>query len=147
VAAVIQYRVFSLSSEDIFPKGDLGFAMNWLDTSKRIKPYFFRKLKPRNLGVGSYILLMFEGQVFGRAKTSSLVSVLSGRDQRELETETGFHYTGKVSFEPASIEVFNENQPLKKRISEELGITFSRNFAKLTRDQYERIVRMSGSTP
>jgi hypothetical protein len=143
----IQYRVFSLSSQDIFPEGDLGFAMDWLNVRKRSEPYFFRKLKPRNLAIGSFILLMFEGRVFGRARTSSLVTALSEQEQRQTQTEWHFHYSGKVSFDPNSIDVFFERQPLKGQIEEELGITFSRNFTKLKRAEYERIVRMSGHTP
>jgi hypothetical protein len=141
----IQYRVFALSSEDIFPKGDLLFALKWLRT-KGNKPYYFQNKKPRNLGVGSFILFSFEGQVFGRARTSELVTVLSEIEQREIEAETGFHDTGTVRFNPISIEVFSD-QLYKKQITAEIGIKFSRNFTKLTKVEYDQIVRMAGSMP
>ncbi|MCL5877992.1 MAG: hypothetical protein M1540_09300 [Candidatus Bathyarchaeota archaeon] len=141
----LQYRVFSLSSEDHFPEGDLQFAMNWL-RNKGDRQYYFQKLKPRNLPIGSFILFSFESQVFGRARTGTLVSRFSEAEQRQVEAETGFHYTGIVRFVRESIEVFEE-QPLKKHISDRLGIIFNRNFTKLTRAQYEAIVRMAGATP
>ncbi len=74
------------------------------------------------------------------------MTTLSEQEQREIEVERGFHYTGTVRFNPDSIEVFGK-QPFKKQITAELGITFSRNFTKLTKAEFDGIVRMAGSTP
>jgi hypothetical protein len=145
VSQETQYRVFALSSEDIFPEGDWDFVLNWLRT-KGNKPYFFRNKKPRNLPIGSFVLFSFEGRVFGRARTNSLVVKLTEEEQRRVEVDTGFHYTGKITFDPVTIEVFDVH-PFKRHITERLGIIFSRNFTKLTRTEYNQIVRMCKSAP
>ena len=138
----VQIRVFALSSEDIFRKGDLDFAINWL-RHKGNALYYFRNKKPKNLPIGSIVLFSFEGKVFGQARTSEEVTRLSEQQQRQIKDETGFHYTGTVRFDADSIEVFDD-YPLKKEITDLLGITFSRSFTILTRQEYQGILRMTG---
>lgn len=148
--AEIQYRAFTLSEEkDIFPKGDMDFAKNWLrrkGNEDRNNPYRFQYLKPRGLGIGSFILFSFNGRIFGRARTASLVVRYSDEQQQLIEQETGYPYTGEVLLATDSIQVFDIEVP-KKLVTERLGITFSRNFTKLSEIWYDAIVRLAGHTP
>jgi hypothetical protein len=148
--AAVQYRAFTLSEEkDIFPKNDMPFAKNWLrrkGAEDRNNPYKFQYLKPRGLGVGSFILFSYNKRIFGRARTARLVVRYSEQQKLRAIRETGFPYTGEVLLDPNSIQVFDEEVP-KKLITARFGVIFSRNFTELNRTQYNGIVRLAGHEP
>lgn len=136
-----QIRVFALSSEDIFRKGDLDFAINWLK-NKGNSLYYFREKKPRNLPIGSIVLFSFEGRIFGQAITSEEITELPLQERRQIKDETGFNYTGTVRFDANTIEIF-PSYPTKKEITDRIGVTFSRSFTPLTSQEYQSILRIA----
>jgi len=141
----IQIRVFSLSSADIFEENRLDYAIYWL-MKKGNNRYYFRKMKPRNLPVGSIVLFSFQGKIFGQAITNEEIRMTSTEEQSRKRRESGFVYKATVRFEPSSIDVFPK-YPLKKDIEEKFGIRFSRLFTPLTWEQYQEVLRMAERRP
>ena len=122
-----QMRQLILSTKEEFPKNDLPYVRNWLN-SKRNAPFKFRYRKPVGFLVPSIAVFLYEGKYVGSAVTSGELIPIS-RDNP---------YTGKVSFEPNSIKIFRRCPPRLE------GMKFRRNLVKLTWSQYQSILRMAG---
>ena len=124
-----QIRQFILSTEEKwneFPKNNLPWVRHWLDT-KRNAPFKFRCRKPVGFSVPSIAVFLYEGRYVGSAITNGEVIPISEDP-----------YTGKVSFEPNSIKIFD---PCPQRLE---GMKFRRNLVKLTWSQYQNILRIAG---
>ena len=64
----VQIRIFHLSEEGGFEKGNLGYTIYWL---RRLgnDPYLFREKTPKDFPAGSIAVFDFERQIFGQAIT------------------------------------------------------------------------------
>ena len=140
----IQIRVFSLSIKDIFKDG-LEYAIYWL-MKKGDNPCYFRENSPRNLPSGSIMLFKFKAQIFGQAIVKEEKRKVSAKKQAELRAENGYLYKHYLTFEPSSIDIF-QRYPSQKEVEQKLNIKLARNFAPLSWEQYQEVLKMAKRRP
>jgi hypothetical protein len=136
----IQIRIFSLSTEAGFEKGNLGYAIYWL-MKKGNNPYLFLEKTPKDFPIGSIVLFDFEGQIFGQAITSEEVKKLSPEEQKK---NGGFK--ASVRFEQSSIDVFFKYLPISE-VEKILGRECARNFTIVNWRQYQEVLKAVGRIP
>lgn len=136
-----EISVFSLSEKDIFQPKNLEFAKQWL-MSKHDEPYYFREKRPKSLPSGSITVFSFEAQIFGQAKTKEEIKEVLFERQENMRKGGRFVYKYSVLLDDSSTEVFRHN-PLKKDLTEKLGIRWSRLFTSLSPDEYREILKMA----